>query len=111
LHGNEFLCVVAYLGLWRCRDPAKGNGRVQSGLLAGPLNLRRPAKQGSCAVTCKSGGTQKQPGSALRAKAKKGSDVNPEDHLSDDQSQSFDRVRALRHCHSFSIVMQWCTTQ
>lgn len=76
-------------------DPVKGNGRVQSGLLAGPLNLRRPAKQGSCAVTCKSGGTQKQPGSALRAKAKKGSDVNPEDHLSDDQSQSFDRKKAL----------------
>lgn len=101
---------------WRCRDLVKGNGRAQSGLLAGPMNLRmpgllQPAKQGSCSITCKLGGTQKKSGSALRARAKKGSDVNPEDDLSDDQVHSVDRVRVLLHCHPLSIAMQWCSIQ
>lgn len=82
-------------------DPFKGNGRVQRGLLAGPINLRMPSpsqlvQQGSCSISCKAGGTSKQSGSALRAKAKKGSsDINPDDYLSDDQLQYVDRQKAL----------------
>lgn len=101
------LLQEAYLDSWRCRDLVKGNGRVQSGILAGPMNLRMPGpwqvtKQGACSISCKSGETQKKSGSALRARAKKGSDVNPDDDLSDDQLHSTDRVRVLLHCQLLS---------
>lgn len=91
----------------------KGNGRMQSAMLAGPLNLRLPglsqaAKQGSFSISCKAGGTGKQHGSALRARAKKGSDVNPDDYLSDDQLHSVDRVQFLLR----NRICQWiCSTR
>ena len=94
----------------------KGNGRVQSGMLAWPLNLRmpglsQPGNQGLCSVTCKSGGTRKQPGSSLRARAKKVAEGTPDDYLSDDQLQSVDRVQVLLHYDPFCIDIQWCSTQ
>ncbi|KAG0616502.1 hypothetical protein M758_5G120500 [Ceratodon purpureus] len=83
-----------------CEDAVEGNGRVLSGMLAVPINLRMAglAQQGSCSIRqCKTGGIRKLSGSALRARAKKRSyDPNPEDDLSDDQLHSSDgRQKAL----------------